>query len=222
MATAQATVTITVDGTAAAVDDSLPDVTAGTVVNFVFANLVVNDRVNGVPVVIGENATFTLGALTNPASGTLVDNGDGTGTFTPAAGYCGPVSFSYTIENICASDDPCPSADYAISVVCTQVNDFGSGNAAALAAAFPEFEWGGDTELHHGGLGRRAVRVRLGWWRVPDNFGRCPTRRADPDDPCERSDGVLQLLLGLRVSDAPPSLGIRRHGKVNGDGSIQH
>lgn len=142
MATAQATVTITVDGTAAAVDDSLPDVTAGTVVNFVFANLVVNDRVNGVPVVIGENATFTLGALTNPASGTLVDNGDGTGTFTPAAGYCGPVSFSYTIENICASDDPCPSADYAISVVCTQVNDFGSGNAAALAAAFPEFEWG--------------------------------------------------------------------------------
>jgi hypothetical protein len=49
-----------------------------------------------------ENGTLTvtnLSVLSNPAAGTLVNNNDGTVTFTPAVGFLGVVSFTYTVTD---------------------------------------------------------------------------------------------------------------------------
>ena len=49
-----------------------------------------------------ENGSLTvtnLSALSNPAAGTLVNNNDGTVTFTPAVGYTGTFTFTYTITD---------------------------------------------------------------------------------------------------------------------------
>ena len=35
----------------------------------------------------------------NPVNGTIVDNGDGTFTFTPAANFSGTASFDYTVSD---------------------------------------------------------------------------------------------------------------------------
>ena len=42
-------------------------------------------------------AIASLSPLSNPAAGTLVNNNDGTVTFTPAQGYSGVVTFTYTV-----------------------------------------------------------------------------------------------------------------------------
>ena len=42
---------------------------------------------------------ITFDSFTNPSNGTLADNGDGTLTYTPDAGYEGPDSFTYTISD---------------------------------------------------------------------------------------------------------------------------
>jgi hypothetical protein len=49
-----------------------------------------------------ENGSLTvtnLSALSNPAAGTLVNNNDGTVTFTPAIGFTGVVTFTYTVTD---------------------------------------------------------------------------------------------------------------------------
>ncbi len=49
-----------------------------------------------------ENGTLTvsnISALSNPAAGSLVNNQDGTVTFTPVAGYSGTVTFTYTVTD---------------------------------------------------------------------------------------------------------------------------
>lgn len=49
-----------------------------------------------------ENGALTvtnLSALSNPAAGTLVNNNDGTVTFTPAVGYTGTFTFTYTVTD---------------------------------------------------------------------------------------------------------------------------
>ncbi|AJC78289.1 VCBS repeat-containing/serralysin-like metalloprotease domain-containing protein [Rhizobium etli bv. phaseoli str. IE4803] len=63
--------------------------------------------------------------------GALVDNNDGTWTFTPAANYNGPVSFSYTV-----TDGNGGSVPASQSFTLDAVNDAPvlSGNAATLAA----------------------------------------------------------------------------------------
>ncbi|MEX0368916.1 MAG: cadherin-like domain-containing protein, partial [Ruegeria sp.] len=42
---------------------------------------------------------ITFDSFTSPSNGTLLDNGDGTLTYTPNAGYEGPDSFTYTISD---------------------------------------------------------------------------------------------------------------------------
>ncbi len=43
--------------------------------------------------------TLSLDSFGQPANGTLVDNGDGTLTYTPDPGYSGPDSFTYTVTD---------------------------------------------------------------------------------------------------------------------------
>ena len=40
-----------------------------------------------------------VSALSNPAAGTLINNNDGTVTFTPTTGFLGSVSFTYTVAD---------------------------------------------------------------------------------------------------------------------------
>ncbi|WP_138466093.1 cadherin-like domain-containing protein [Poseidonocella sp. HB161398] len=46
-----------------------------------------------------EGDAITFVSFTQPANGTLVDNGDGTLTYTPTTGYSGADSFTYTISD---------------------------------------------------------------------------------------------------------------------------
>ncbi|MBY8978076.1 tandem-95 repeat protein, partial [Rhodobacteraceae bacterium NNCM2] len=46
-----------------------------------------------------EGAELTLVGFTDPSNGTLVDNGDGTLTYTPAAGYAGLDQVAYTVTD---------------------------------------------------------------------------------------------------------------------------
>ncbi|GAB5373576.1 MAG: hypothetical protein AcusKO_00380 [Acuticoccus sp.] len=46
-----------------------------------------------------DGDALTIASITQPAHGTLVNNGDGTFTYTPANGYFGPDSFSYTVDD---------------------------------------------------------------------------------------------------------------------------
>ena len=49
------------------------------------------------PTSIGDTLTFTKAS--DPAHGTVVVNTDGTYTYTPAANYFGPDSFTYTVSD---------------------------------------------------------------------------------------------------------------------------
>lgn len=46
-----------------------------------------------------DGDALTIDSFTQPASGTLTDNGDGTLTFTPAANFAGTDTFTYTITD---------------------------------------------------------------------------------------------------------------------------
>src|SRR5206468_3906164 len=61
----------------------------------VTTNVVAND--NGGPA--NEDQTLTVTAVTQGAHGSVVNNGDGTVTYTPAANYFGSDSYTYTIAD---------------------------------------------------------------------------------------------------------------------------
>ena len=94
----------TADGTASITvlpePNSAPTATAdtlGTVSNiapttFTIANLLSND-------VDADGDTLSLLDFSQPQNGTLVDNGDGTLTYTPNGGFSGDDSFEYTIDD---------------------------------------------------------------------------------------------------------------------------
>ncbi len=46
-----------------------------------------------------EDDELTIASYTQPANGTVVVHADGTFTYTPTAGYTGPDSFTYTVED---------------------------------------------------------------------------------------------------------------------------
>ena len=43
--------------------------------------------------------TLSIASFTQPANGTLIDNGDGTFTYSPTADFNGADSFSYTVSD---------------------------------------------------------------------------------------------------------------------------
>jgi hypothetical protein len=61
-------------------------------------NLVANDADGGEP-------PLTIVAVTQPANGSVDNNGDGTVTYQSNAGFAGSDSFTYTIQNDCGSED---------------------------------------------------------------------------------------------------------------------
>ncbi|XWN30981.1 MAG: Ig-like domain-containing protein [Devosia sp.] len=71
----------------------------------------------------GDGDDLTLVSFTQPQNGALSDNGDGTLTFTPAPGFTGIASFSYTVFDGAAN----ASADVLVAVNAT-------GNDAPVAA----------------------------------------------------------------------------------------
>jgi regulation of enolase protein 1 (concanavalin A-like superfamily) len=78
-------------------DDSI-NVAAGSVILIDIAtDLLGNDG-------DADGDTLTLASFTQPSNGTLVDNGDGTLTYTPDEGYTGPDSFTYTASDGTESD----------------------------------------------------------------------------------------------------------------------
>ncbi|WP_153001129.1 cadherin-like domain-containing protein, partial [Thiomicrospira sp. XS5] len=46
-----------------------------------------------------DGDTLSIDSFTQPANGTLVDNGDGTFSYTPNADYNGSDSFTYTVSD---------------------------------------------------------------------------------------------------------------------------
>lgn len=88
--TASAVVDVTVVANTApvAVDDS-KSTTPGTAVTI---NLLANDT-------IPQGQQFSVGSISTPANGTVVNNNDGTATYTPNSGFTGTDTFDYTIAD---------------------------------------------------------------------------------------------------------------------------
>jgi regulation of enolase protein 1 (concanavalin A-like superfamily) len=85
---------------------------------------------------------LTITAVTQPAGGSLVDNGDGSWTYTPDAGSAGPDSFAYTVSDGTQTDTatvtlqrPATSDDFATGTLGDQWSVIGPGGSAALARA---------------------------------------------------------------------------------------
>uniref|UniRef100_UPI002638FC81 Ig-like domain-containing protein n=1 Tax=Ilumatobacter sp. TaxID=1967498 RepID=UPI002638FC81 len=114
--TATVTVTVTDEGSPDAVDDTatvVEDTTVATVID-----ALANDDLT-------DDATYLTGSLdTTGTAGTVVDNGDGTFDYTPASGFVGTDSFSYTI-----CDDDTPTATCDTATVTVTVTDEGSPDA---------------------------------------------------------------------------------------------
>ncbi|MBY8978480.1 cadherin-like domain-containing protein, partial [Rhodobacteraceae bacterium NNCM2] len=72
-------------------DDAL-ETPVDTALTISIADLMANDS-------DPEGADLTFVGFTDPANGTLVDNGDGTLSYTPGSGYVGDDSFEYTISD---------------------------------------------------------------------------------------------------------------------------
>ncbi len=86
-----------------------------------------NDRLNGEPATPG-NVTIT--GTSPPANGTVTVNPDGTITYTPAPGFSGSDSFTYTI---CENDNPsnCTTAVVTVTVEPNQVSAADDSNTTS-------------------------------------------------------------------------------------------
>ena len=122
--TATVTVTVTDEGSPDAVDDAVSVVedSGSTAIDAIG-----NDDLT-------DNAAYLAGSLdTTGTSGTVVDNGDGTFGYTPAAGFVGTDTFTYTI-----CDDDTPTATCDTATVTVTVTDEGSPDAVDDAVTVVE------------------------------------------------------------------------------------
>lgn len=93
----QATVVIDLENTPPVAEDDSANTAFNTVATIDLLNNDA-DAEDGVPTVQSVEATSAEG-------GTVVDNGDGTATYTPAAGFCGIDSFDYTVVDAAGETD---------------------------------------------------------------------------------------------------------------------
>jgi hypothetical protein len=108
----QATVTITVDP----VNDA-PVGTDDAVLSLDGSSLLVNQNALVANDVDVDGDPLTMTAFTQPVNGLLVDNGNGTLTYTPAANFTGADSFTYTVSD--------PSGAQATALVIVNVTSGG-------------------------------------------------------------------------------------------------
>lgn len=103
MATDTAVITITVEPTVTAVDDSAATQAGQAVTVPVLAN----DTVNGAPATVATlDGPPTVVAIRPEGAGTAtVDPETGDVEFTPAEGFCGSVEIDYEIERTCESEE---------------------------------------------------------------------------------------------------------------------
>lgn len=126
-----ATVTVTVNGTddpVVAVEDALSTTPDAPLVIDVAADLFGND-------VELDGDSLDLVTFTDPGSGSLVANGDGTLTFTPAAGFEGTTSFSYTVS------DGTGTSTATVDVAVREVIDVWYGSTQTFGAPGQSQEW---------------------------------------------------------------------------------
>ena len=121
--------TATVSITVTPVDDGPPNAVADTVSTPEDTTITVDVLANDTNLV---DAPVTVTISAQPANGTVVVNPDGTVTYTPAANYSGPDSFTYTVTD---ADGQTSSATVSFTV--TPVDD-GPPNAVADTASTPE------------------------------------------------------------------------------------
>ncbi len=111
--TSTATATVTVEGSndgPVASDDSLSGTEDGTI-TFTAADLLGNDSdVDG--------DTLSISAFEQPEHGTIVDNNDGTFTFTPDENWNGETNFTYTVSDGAGGTDTA-----TVSITVDGVND---------------------------------------------------------------------------------------------------
>jgi uncharacterized repeat protein (TIGR01451 family) len=77
-----------------AVDDQMPSIAGNTPISFTSAQLRSNDIDPD-----GDASTLAISGVSGASNGAIVNNGDGTVTFTPTTGYAGTASFQYTITD---------------------------------------------------------------------------------------------------------------------------
>ena len=129
MATDTAVITITVEPTVTAVDDSA-STQAGQAVT---VPVLANDMVNGAPATVAElDGPPTVVAIRPEGAGTAtVDPETGDVEFTPAEGFCGSVEIDYEIERTCESEE-CVS----LTLIAGQLTREG------YPGGLPDFEFG--------------------------------------------------------------------------------
>jgi hypothetical protein len=125
-ATATVTVTAVDDGTPVAVNESFNAVVSTPII-ISKATLLANDS-------LPDNAAFV--SFTAPTTGTLVDNGNGTLTYTPT-GAAGTPTFTYTIQ-----DD---QGQTSVATVTMNVLAAGTDLATVYESALPAGNGGGTT-----------------------------------------------------------------------------
>jgi hypothetical protein len=199
--TATVTITVTpVNDFPVAVDD------AGTLDEdtFLTLDLVANDTdVDG--------DTLVIVAVTQPANGSVVDNGDGTVTYTPDPDWNGVDTFSYTVT------DGALTAGATVTMTVTAVNDAPVGGADADVIAedgsstIPVL--GNDTDVENDPLTVVAVTQGANG-TVTDNGDGTITYTPDPDwngtdsytytvSDGSLTDTVTVTVTVLAVNDAP-------------------
>jgi len=77
-----------------AFDDLMPSISGNTPMTFSAAQLLGNDVDPD-----GAEINLTITSVSNASNGAIVNNGDGTFTFTPTTGFIGTASFQYTVTD---------------------------------------------------------------------------------------------------------------------------
>ena len=129
MATDTAVITITVEPTVTAVDDSATTQAGQAVTVPVLAN----DTVNGAPATVATlDGPPTVVAIRPEGAGTAtVDPETGDVEFTPAEGFCGSVEIDYEIERTCESEECVP-----LTLIADQLT------RESYPGGLPDFEFG--------------------------------------------------------------------------------